>query len=255
MKYRFLVTIGALYAASLLIADTLSAAKVFVLFGFSIPAGTIVFPLSFLADDLLTEVYGYSASRRVIWSGLAALLLMISCYEIARVLPPASFWQNQAAFETIFSHVPRVVLASSTAYLCGEFVNSYILAKMKVWMGGSRMWLRFVASTTFGELVDTLVFVSIAFTGVFPFDALVNIFLSVWIFKVVWEVIALPISLPLARWLKRVEHEDYYDRDTDFNPFQAGQRVRLVQHTAARSGAFRKRLCRSLCHRRAFRTA
>jgi queuosine precursor transporter len=220
MKYKYLLPITALFTASLLVADTLSGSKIFSFYGFNLPAGTIVFPLSFLAGDILTEVYGYSISRRVIWSALAALLLMIGCYEIARALPPASFWQNQAAFDTVFAHIPRIVLGSTVAYLCGEFVNSYIVAKMKVWMDGRMMPLRFVVSTIFGELVDSIVFVTLAFSGVLPLDALFGIVVSVWVVKVAWEVVALPVSIPLVRWLKRVEHEDHYDRDTNFNPFR-----------------------------------
>jgi len=220
MKYKFIIPITALFTMSLLVADLLSAAKVFSMFGLNIPAGTVIFPLSFLAGDLLTEVYGYAASRRIIWSGFLALLVMLLAIYVAGILPPAPFWNNQAAFDTIFGHVPRVVLGSCTAYLFGEFVNSYIVAKMKVWTKGRMMALRFVVSTVFGELIDTVVFVGIAFTGVFPPGALLSIIFSVWFAKVLWEVIALPISLPAARWLKRVEQEDYYDRDTNFTPFR-----------------------------------
>jgi uncharacterized integral membrane protein (TIGR00697 family) len=219
MKYIFLLPITAVFTAALIVADTLSGAKVFTLYGLDLPAGTLVFPVSYLAGDILTEVYGYSISRRVIWSALGALLLMVCSYMLAQVLPPAGFWQNQAAFDAIFSQIPRVVAGSTTAYLCGEFVNSYIIAKMKVWMEGNIMALRFVVSTMFGELVDSVVFVAIAFTGVYAVPDLFNIVLSLWIVKVAWEVVALPFSLPFVRWLKRVEHEDYYDRHTDFNPF------------------------------------
>ncbi len=218
MKYRYVIPIASLLTATLLIANTLDT-KIFDFFGLALPAGIILFPLAYLAGDILTEVYGYAISRRVIWSGFAALIVMVLSYEIARALPPASFWPNQTAFDTVLAQIPRIVLASIVAYLCGEFTNSYIVAKMKVWMDGRAMWLRFVASTIFGQLVDTTVFVAIAFTGVYAPGALVSISLSAWAIKVCWEIIALPLTLPLVRALKRIENEDFYDRQTNFNPF------------------------------------
>jgi hypothetical protein len=218
MKYKYIIPIASLLTATLLIANTLDT-KIFDFFGMALPAGIILFPLAYLAGDVLTEVYGYAISRRVIWSGFAALVVMVVSYEIARTLPPTSFWSNQAAFDTVLGQVPRIVLASIIAYLCGEFTNSYIVAKMKVWTEGRAMWLRFVASTIFGQLVDTVTFVAIAFTGIYAARALVSIALSAWAIKVGWEIIALPLTLPLVRALKRTENEDFYDRQTNFNPF------------------------------------
>jgi uncharacterized integral membrane protein (TIGR00697 family) len=218
MKYRFLLPIAALFAATLLISNTLDT-KIFMFLGLALPAGIILFPLAYLFGDVLTEVYGYATSRRVIWSGFAALVLMVVFYEIARILPPAPFWPNQGAFDAVLSHVPRIVLASMAAYLCGEFANSFLLAKMKVKTEGRGMGIRFVASTIVGQAIDTTVFVLIAFTGQFPVGALIQITISAWLVKVAWEVIALPVTLPTVRWLKRVEGEDYFDRNTNFNPF------------------------------------
>lgn len=218
MKYRFLVPIAAIFTATLLISNIMDT-KIFVFMGLALPAGIILFPLAYLAGDVLTETYGYGASRRIIWSGFAALVLLIITLEIGRALPPAPFWPNQGAFDTVFSHLPRIVLASITAYLLGEFVNSYVLAKLKVRSEGRHMAGRFVISTIVGQFVDTTTFVLIAFAGQFPVAALVSITLSGWAVKVGWEIIALPITLPFVRWLKRAESEDYYDRNTNFSPF------------------------------------
>ena len=185
----------------------------------ALPSGIILFPLAYLFGDVLTEVYGYAATRKVIWTGFAALLLMVIAYEVARALPPAPFWTNQQGFDQVLGQVPRIVAASITAYFTGEFCNSYVLAKIKVKMDGHVMPLRFVASTVVGQAVDTIVFVAIAFGGVFALPELVSITISGWAAKVAWEIIALPITLPVVRWLKRTENEDYFDRTTNFNPF------------------------------------
>jgi uncharacterized integral membrane protein (TIGR00697 family) len=218
MKHKFLLPITGLFTATLLIANTLDT-KIFNFFGLDLPAGIILFPLAYLAADVLTEVYGYAICRRVIWSGFVALIVMVISYEVARALPPASFWTNQAAFDLVLAQIPRIVAGSIVAYVCGEFTNSYIVAKMKVWMNGRAMALRFVLSTIFGQLVDTVVFVAIAFTGLYAFGSLVAIAFSAWLVKVGWEIIALPVTLPIVRSLKRLEVEDFYDRETDFNPF------------------------------------
>lgn len=217
-SYKYISVITGLFTATLLISNTLDT-KIFMLGSLALPAGIILFPLAYLFGDILTEVYGYAASRKVIWTGFAALLLMVVAYEIGRILPPASFWANQQAFDQVLGHVPRIVAASITAYFAGEFCNSYVLAKVKVKMDGRAMPLRFVLSTIVGQAVDTTVFVAIAFLGVFPFPELVSITISGWAVKVAWEVIALPFTLPVVRWLKRTENEDYFDRDTNFSPF------------------------------------
>jgi uncharacterized integral membrane protein (TIGR00697 family) len=218
-EYKALAPITALFVATLLIANTLDT-KIFHLGGLDLPAGIVIFPLAYLFGDVLTEVYGYAIARRTIWTGFLALILMVVSYELARALPPASFWPNQSAFDAVFSHVPRIVAASMLAYFCGEFVNSYIVAKMKVSQSGDNMGLRFVVSTIAGQAIDTAVFVVVAFGGVMPTEALVSVFVSGWLVKVVWEVVALPITLPAVRMLKRVENEDAFDRSTDFNPFR-----------------------------------
>lgn len=221
MQQKLILPISVLFAATLLISNTLDT-KVFMFMGLAMPAGIILFPLAYIFGDILTEVYGYAASRKVIWSGFGALVLMVAAYEVARALPPAPFWDNQEGFDKTLAHMPRIVLASITAYLFGEFANSYVVAKMKVKMEGRKMWLRFLLSTVAGQCVDTVIFVIVAFTGVFPFSELVTIAVSGWLIKVAWETLALPLTVTAVGWIKKVEGEDYYDRHTDFNPFSLG---------------------------------
>lgn len=216
---KFLVPITGIFTATLLIANTLDT-KIFELGSLSLPAGIIIFPLAYVFGDILTEVYGFAASRRVIWTGFISLVLMLIAYEISRALPPAGFWQNQAAFDAIFSHIPRIVLASIAAYLAGEFVNSLIVAKMKVAQQGKNMGLRFVMSTLAGQAVDTTAFVLIAFSGTMPNSALGEIILSAWAVKVGWEIIALPITIAVVRFFKKTEGIDVYDNHTNFSPFK-----------------------------------
>ncbi len=220
--YKFLVLISGLFSATLLISNTLDT-KIFSFFGMTLPAGIILFPLAYLFGDILTEVYGYSASRKVIWGGFFSLLLMVACFEIGIRLPPAGFWENQDAFAKTLGHIPRIVTASVAAYFAGEFCNSFVLAKLKVFTQGKGMATRFIASTLVGQAVDTTVFVLIAFTGVFAVSELVKITVSAWLLKVAWEVIALPATIPIVKALKRAENEDFFDTNTDFNPFHVSK--------------------------------
>jgi len=220
--YKFLPLISGLFSATLLISNTLDT-KVFTFHELALPAGIILFPLAYLFGDVLTEVYGYAASRKVIWGGFFSLLLMVACYEIGVVLPPAGFWDGQAAFAKTLAHVPRIVCASIAAYFLGEFCNSFVLAKLKVRTQGNGMPTRFVISTVVGQAVDTTVFVIVAFSGVFaPFEML-KITISAWLLKVAWEVIALPVTIPIVKALKRAEEEDHFDTDTNFNPFHVSK--------------------------------
>jgi hypothetical protein len=217
-SFKFLPIITGIFTATLLISNTLDT-KIFQLGSIELPAGVILFPLAYLFGDVLTEVYGYAASRKVIWTGFFSLLLMVAAYTAAVHLPAAGFWKDQDAFSTALAQVPRIVLASITAYFLGEFCNSYVLAKIKVKMEGRGMGWRFVLSTIVGQAVDTSTFVLVAFLGTFSGKELLSVTISGWAFKVAWEIIALPITLPIVRKLKRVEKEDYFDRDTNFNPF------------------------------------
>lgn len=223
-NYRLLLPITAIFTATLLITNTVDA-KIFTFLGMNLPVGIILFPLAYLVGDVLTEVYGYAETRKVIWSAFACIVLMVVSYKVACMLPPTSFMvDKEPAFDAVLGAVPRIACASIAAYLCGEFTNSYVLAKLKVRMQGKAMSVRFIASTVFGQFVDTAVFIAIAFAGVMPIAALISIFFSAWAFKVVWEIIALPITLPFVRWVKRVEGVDHYDTHTNFNPFKVAEK-------------------------------
>lgn len=218
-SYKYLPIITGLFTAALLISNTLDT-KIFMIGSLAMPAGIILFPIAYIFGDVLTEVYGYASTRKVIWTGFGSLALMVIFYELAGFIEPAPFWEYQEDFDNILGKVPRIVAASITAYFLGEFTNSFIVAKMKIRTEGKGLATRFIVSTVFGQAVDTTVFVAIAFLGTMALPDLALITLSSWIFKVVWEIVALPISIPLVKWLKKAENEDYYDTNTDFNPFK-----------------------------------
>ncbi len=184
-------------------------------------AGVLFFPISYVFGDVLTEVYGYARSRRVIWCGFAGLAFASFMSFVVVSLPPAPFWKNQEAYEIAFGLTWRIALASMIAYFCGEFVNSYILAKMKIMTAGRWLWTRTIGSTIFGEGVDSLLFYPLAFygTGIIPDDRLAAVMLAQFIAKVSVEVLFTPATYAVVGWLKRAESEDYYDRDTKFTPF------------------------------------
>ena len=184
-------------------------------------AGVLFFPISYVFGDILTEVYGYARSRRVIWAGFAGLAFASLMAYVVVALPPAPFWKNQAAYEVAFGQAWRIAGASMLAYFCGEFVNSDGLAKMKILTAGKWLWTRTIGSTIFGEAVDSMLFYPIAFygTGIIPDDKLPTIMLVQFVTKVGVEVVFTPVTYYLVGLLKRVEHEDYYDRDTNFSPF------------------------------------
>jgi uncharacterized integral membrane protein (TIGR00697 family) len=217
-QYKHLDTLTGLFVAVLLISNIASTKIADFLF-FTFDGGTLLFPLSYIFGDVLTEVYGYARSRKVIWIGFVTALLMSLILMIVGALPPAEGWMYQDAYEKILGMTPRIVLASLTAFFAGEFSNSYLLAKMKVWTNGRHLWMRTIGSTIVGELVDTSLFVSIAFLGVLPSGTLIAVIISNYIFKTVVEILFTPVTYRIVRWLKRQENEDYYDRDTDFNPF------------------------------------
>ena len=184
-------------------------------------AGVLFFPISYVFGDILTEVYGYARSRRVIWAGFAALGFASFMAWVIVALPPAPFWKNQAAYEVAFGNAWRVALASMFAYFCGEFVNSYVLAKMKLLTQGRHLWSRTIGSTIFGEAVDSMLFYPLAFygTGIIPDDALPKVMLAQFAAKVAVEVLFTPVTYAIVGWLKRHEGVDHYDRDTQFTPF------------------------------------
>jgi len=217
-SYKYLDYITGIFVAVLLISNTASV-KILNLGWFAFDGGTILFPLAYIFGDILTEVYGYRRSRRVIWTGFFSIILMAVVYAIVGYLPAAEGWGMQDSYMSILGIVPRIVLASIIAYFAGEFSNSYILAKMKVWMNGKYLWMRTISSTIVGEGVDTALFVLIAFAGTMPTSLLVAIIVSNYVFKVGVEVLFTPITYAIVNFLKRKEHEDYYDKNTNFNPF------------------------------------
>lgn len=217
-QHKFLPVITGFFTAALLLSNIL-ASKIFTVWDVNFPASVLVFPISYVFGDILTEVYGYSASRRVVWTGFISLIVATGFFFLAKLLPPAPFWHDQQAFETVFAQTPRIVAGSIVGYFSGEFLNSFVLAKMKLSSRGKNMGLRFVASTIVGEFADTALFCLIAFFGQIQTSVLIAMVFAHWAVKVAWEVLALPASMSLATWLKRVENEDVYDTRTNFNPF------------------------------------
>ena len=184
-------------------------------------AGVLFFPISYVFGDILTEVYGYARSRRVIWAGFAGLAFASFMAYVVVALPPAPFWKNQAAYEVAFGQAWRIAAASMFAYMCGEFVNSFTLAKMKILTRGRWLWSRTIGSTVVGEGVDSLLFYPLAFygTGIIPDDKLPVVMLAQFVTKVGVEVLFTPFTYAIVGWLKRAENVDWYDRDTNFTPF------------------------------------
>jgi queuosine precursor transporter len=183
-------------------------------------AGVLFFPISYIFGDILTEVYGYGRDRRVVWAGFGALTFASIMAAVVVHLPPsASSFGNQSAVEAIFGNTPRIVLASMTAFLCGTFINSYVLAKMKIWTKGRWLWTRIIGSTLCGELVDSAIFYFVAFYGRMSNSHLVAIMFTQYLLKSGWEIVAAPLTYRVVAFLKRAEHEDYYDTHTNFTPF------------------------------------
>lgn len=184
-------------------------------------AGVLFFPISYIFGDILTEVYGYARARRVIWTGFAALLFAAIMAAVIVALPPAPTWENQKVYEIAFGNTWRIAGASMIAYFCGEFVNSFVLAKMKVATNGRYMRTRFVASTVAGEAVDSSLFYPLAFwnSGIMPNELVLTLVISQFVTKTLVEIAFLPLTTRIVKALKKAEQEDHYDRDTDFNPF------------------------------------
>ncbi len=216
--YRYFDLILGLFVAVILISNVAST-KILRLGPFDFDGGTILFPLSYIFGDILTEVYGYRKSRRVIWLGFVSALLMSAVLMIVGALPPAAGWENQDAYQKILGLTPRIVIASLTAYFVGEFSNSFVLAKMKILTKGKYLWARTIGSTLVGEGFDTVIFVAVAFLGVLPASLLIAVLLSNYIFKCGVEVLFTPATYKIVGFLKKKEQEDYYDYQTNFNPF------------------------------------
>jgi uncharacterized integral membrane protein (TIGR00697 family) len=225
-NYRYYEFVMAAFVTVLICSNLIGPAKIaqldlpllgVVTFG----AGVLFFPISYVFGDILTEVYGYARARRVIWAGFAGLGFASFMATVVVALPPAPFWTHQAAYEIAFGNAPRIVAASMIAYFCGEFVNSYVLAKMKVATQGRWLWTRTIGSTIAGEAVDSALFYPLAFygAGIIPDDKLPLVMAAQFVTKVGVEVAFTPLTYRIVNFLKRAEQVDHYDRDTDFNPF------------------------------------
>ncbi|MBI5354477.1 MAG: queuosine precursor transporter [Chloroflexi bacterium] len=225
--YRWFPFITALFVTTLVISNII-AVKVVNLFGFFVPAAVILFPIAYIFGDVLTEVYGFSSARQVIWTGFFCNLVAVIAIWIAGLLPSAPFWSAgvfsssqdaQNAYAAILGFTPRLLIASFAAYLIGEFLNSIVLAKLKVRTGGRYLWLRTILSTLVGEGADSCVFIYVAFIGIFPNNAIAQAIIAQWSIKVVYEILATPLTYLVVNALKKAESEDYFDRATNFNPF------------------------------------
>ena len=225
-RLRYFDFVMAAFVTILLLSNVLGAGKVAVIdlpgigswpFG----AGILFFPISYVIGDILTEVYGYARARRCIWAGFGALLFMAFMAWVVVALPPADTWQGQAAYEQVFGQVPRIVLASIIAFWAGEFVNAYVLARMKIWTRGKHLWSRTIGSTLVGQGVDSLIFYPLAFYGVWDNETLLIVLATQWVLKVGWEAVLTPVTYAVVGWLKRREGIDVYDEGTDFTPFRA----------------------------------
>ena len=218
-QFKHLDTITGLFIAVLLISNVASS-KILELGWFTFDGGTLLFPLSYIFGDILTEVYGYQRSRKVIWLGFAAAALMSVTFGVVGALPPAQGWSNQDAYEKILGMTPRIVAASLAGYWTGEFTNSFVLAKMKILTEGKWLWTRTIGSTLAGEAVDTAIFATIAFAGVLDSRLLLSLVISNYVFKCGVEIVLTPVTYVVVGKLKREENLDWYDRETDFNPFR-----------------------------------
>ena len=225
-RFRYFDLVMAAFVTILLLSNVIGAGKVAAIelpglglwpFG----AGLLFFPVSYIIGDVLTEVYGYARARRVIWTGFAALIFMAVMSLAVVAMPPAPDWGNQAAYEAVFGQVPRIVLASIVAFWAGEFVNSYVLARMKVWTKGKALWSRTIGSTVVGQGVDSALFYPLAFLGAagWTTELVLWVALTQWVLKTSWEALLTPLTYLAVNWLKRREGVEIFDTDTDFSPF------------------------------------
>ncbi len=201
-----------------LITANITAVKLVPVLGLVIPAAIVIFPLSYIFGDVLTEVYGYRETRWVIWLGFACNLLAVIAIWLGQILPAASFWEGQAAYERILGYAPRLLAASFLAYLAGEFANAYVLAKMKIATRGRWLWTRTIGSTVVGQGLDSLIFITLAFVGTIPARDLLTAILTQWLAKSIYEAAVTPLTYKLVGFLKRREALDVFDYETDFNP-------------------------------------
>jgi len=219
---QWFILVTAVFITCLITAN-ITAVKLVGVFGLVLPAGVIIFPISYIFGDVLTEVYGYRQARRVIWLGFLCNLIAVIAIWVGQVLPAAPFWDGQAAYERILGYTPRLLASSFLAYLVGEFANSFVLAKMKIATQGRWLWTRTIGSTLVGEGLDSLVFITLAFVGTIPLKALVSAIVTQWLVKSIYEAAVTPLTYGVVNFLKRREGLDVYDYETRFNPLLIGK--------------------------------
>ncbi|MES2700043.1 MAG: queuosine precursor transporter [Pseudomonadota bacterium] len=230
-QFRYYDLVMAAFVAILLLSNVIGASKPSYIAlpdgsQWSFGAGVLFFPVSYIIGDVLTEVYGYARARRVIWTGFAALLFMAFMAAVVVALPPAAGWPGQEAYEFVFGNSWRIVLASMVAFWAGEFANSFVLARMKVWTQGRHLWMRAIGSTVIGQGLDSLIFYPLAFYGLagWPPEQLWQVVLSQWAIKTAWEVLLTPVTYQVVGFLKRREGVEVFDTHTDFSPFATRRR-------------------------------
>lgn len=224
-SFKYLGFITAFFVTILIVSNVVSG-KIAQVGPFSFDGGMLLFPLSYIIGDVLTEVYGYARSRKVIWTGFLMMGIAAVIFIGIGALNSAPSWDGQAAYDKILGITPRIMFASMLAYFAGEFTNSYILAKIKIAMSGKMLWVRTIGSTLVAEALDSALFITMAFAGVFSNEVLIALILTNYLFKVSVEVIFTPVTYAIVRFLKKEESEDYYDKKTNFNPFKLNGEVR-----------------------------
>ncbi|MCY1672170.1 queuosine precursor transporter [Novosphingobium sp. SL115] len=217
--FRYFDYVMAGFVAILLLSNLIGAAKLAQVGGFTFGAGILFFPVSYVIGDVLTEVYGYAHARRCVWMGFFALIFMAFMSYVVVAMPPAPGWEGQGAYESVFGSTWRIVLASVTGFWAGEFVNSFVLAKMKILTAGKHLWSRTIGSTVFGQAIDSLIFYPIAFLGIWTVEQVLTVMVTNWLMKVVWEAALTPVTYAVVGWLKRREGAEVFDTGTDFSPF------------------------------------
>ena len=223
--FRYFDYVMAAFVAILLLSNLIGASKLASVQGFTFGAGILFFPVSYVLGDVLTEVYGYANARRCVWAGFAALLFMAFMSWVVVKLPPAAGWDGQAAYDSVFGNTWRIVAASVLAFWAGEFVNSFVLAKMKLVTGGKHLWSRTIGSTVFGQAVDSLIFYPVAFLGTWSNAQVLTVMVTNWALKVLWEALLTPVTYGVVGWLKRREGVEVFDTGTDFSPFAKSSAV------------------------------
>ena len=214
-----LFAVSAVFIA-FLIAANIIAVKLVSIAGLILPAAVVIFPITYIFGDILTEVYGFKRARLVIWTGFAANLVVVGAIALAQVLPAASFWKGQGAYVQILGQTPRILAGSFAAYLVGEFLNSMVLSRLKLATNGRFLWTRTIGSTLVGQAADSSIFITIAFAGAIPHGALLSLIVTQWLFKVVYEIAATPLTYLIVGYLKRREKIDTYDYQVSLNPFR-----------------------------------